>query len=127
MRREAGLCGVLLGLAAACAGGAREPEAGAGDACAAGKTDYAERRQQVLERLAASGCKVDTDCGVLWESNGCVNTCGVTVPNAGMEAAGQELQSYARTSCGSCPPIPTPPCAPPGPVVCQAGRCAQGQ
>jgi hypothetical protein len=120
---------VLLALSAACGGRAREPEPGAardGDACVTGKQKYHDERQALLDKLAASGCKVDADCGVFWENNACVSTCGVVVPSVGMAAASTELQNSAAELCSSCAPIPVPPCVPPQPVSCKQGQCSGG-
>jgi hypothetical protein len=124
---------VVVGLAA-CGGQSREPGTGprgaAGhvresDACVAGKAAYQQKRAQVLQRLSSSSCTTDTDCSKLWETNACVSTCGVATPAAGVDAAGQELNAFAQSSCSSCPPIPVPPCVPPQPIQCLEGRCTE--
>lgn len=121
---------VVLGLASACGGQSRDTETGqsgaaggTGDACDSGKAAYQQKRAQVVQKLSASGCKADADCGKLWETNACVSTCGVAAPAAGVDAATQELNAFAKDSCSSCAPIPVPPCVPPRPVQCIQGQC----
>jgi hypothetical protein len=114
---------------AACGRGEPPPAASAsGDAnaCATGKQRYLDYRDQLLRKLSASQCQTAAECGVLWENNGCVSTCGVGVPAAEREAASRDLEAFAKANCGSCPPIPTPPCAPPAPIACEQGRCSHG-
>ena len=124
---------VAVGLATACGGQSRGPETGqsgaaggsAGDACASGKDAYQQKRAQVLQKLSSSGCTTDADCGTLWETNACVSTCGVAASAAGVDAATQELNAFAKDSCGSCAPIPVPPCTPPQPIKCIQGQCGE--
>jgi hypothetical protein len=121
-------------LLAGCGGRSREPETGQSGAaggngtaaCASGKDGYQHKREQVLQTARASGCKEDADCGTLWESNACVSTCGSAVPRASIDAASAELLDWAKGACATCPPIPVPPCAPPGPLRCVQGQCAEG-
>lgn len=125
---------VALGLATACGGQSRAPEtrpnaasgAPSSDACTSGKDAYQQKRTEVLQRISSSGCGADTDCGSLWETNACVSTCGVAAPAAGIDAATQELNALAKQSCGTCAPIPVPPCVPPQPIKCIQGQCAEG-
>jgi len=126
--------GLLLGLATACGGqSSREPETGSGNAaggadanaCESGKQRYLGQRKQALEILAASGCQTDADCGTLSESNACVVTCGTITSKARIEAAARELTTFAENACGSCPPIPIPPCAPPGVAKCVQNQCVE--
>lgn len=134
MRRSfAGLCLVLLG-AAACGGRSREPETGkqgvagssGADACAAGKQTYQQKRSDVLQTAAASGCKQDAECGLLYESNACRAGCGVPLPVSAVDAAAAQLSEVASAICSSCPPMPIPPCVPPGQLKCVEGRCSEG-
>lgn len=127
----AGFLVTLSGLAAACGGqSSRQAEtgqsgaAGSSDACASGKDAYHQQRERVLQQLAAQGCQSDSDCGTLWETNACVSTCGVAVPVAGLDGATQELNGVAKDACSTCPAIPVPPCAPPGPLRCVQGQCS---
>lgn len=125
---------LLLGLATACGGQTpREVETGQSNAgtdanaCEAGKQKYLAQREQVLQKASASGCQTDADCGTLSEVNACVSTCGTITSKAGIEAATSELNGFAQNACGSCPPIPIPPCAPPGAVTCVQGQCAEAR
>lgn len=130
----AGLFLVTLAALAACGGRSREAETGqsgaAGtsgtDACASGKQTYQEKRSEVLEPAAASGCSQDTDCASFYEDNACVARCDAPFPAKAIEAATVRLRQLANAECGSCPPILTPPCAPPGPLKCVEGRCTEG-
>jgi hypothetical protein len=123
----------VVGLAA-CGGQSRDAGTGSSDAargkradaCDAGKTAYQQKRAQVLQSLSSRGCTTDTDCGSLWETNACVSTCGVAAPAAGVDAAAQELNAFAKDRCHSCAPIPVPPCVPPQPIQCVEGRCEGG-
>jgi hypothetical protein len=125
---------VAAGLATACGGQSRGPETGqsgasgetGSDACASGKEAYQQKRAQVLRTVASNGCTTDADCGTLWETNACVSTCGVAAPAAGIDAAAQELNAFAKGSCSSCAPIPVPPCTPPRPIKCIQGQCSEG-
>ena len=124
---------VVVGLTAACGGQSRTPEtgpsggaSGPSDACSSGKDAYQQKRAQVLQQVSSSGCAVDADCGKLWETNACVSTCGVPAPAVGVDAATQALNAFARDSCGSCAPIPVPPCVPPQPIKCIQSQCVEG-
>jgi hypothetical protein len=122
---------ILLSAVAACGGRSRDPETGSGfggsrDACSAGKDAYHHKREQVLQIAASSGCKQDADCGLLWETNACASTCGSPVPLASIDAATEKLFAMAKDACATCPPIPVPPCVPPGPLRCVQGQCTEG-
>ena len=126
--------GVLaVGSMAACGGHSREPETGqsgagggtASDACGSGKDAYQQKRTQLLQKVTSSGCVTDSDCDTLWETNACVSTCGVAAPAAGIDAATQELNAFAKDTCSSCAPIPVPPCTPPQPIKCIQGLCGE--
>jgi hypothetical protein len=129
--RWSGRLSLALALVSACGSAHKaepSPEAGGTlQACANGKESYRARQATLTEALAAKGCQTDLDCGTLWESNACVNNCGTTLPVAGSEATTRELADFAKTQCSTCPAIPTPPCVPPRPAVCQQGRCREGQ
>ena len=125
---------LVLVLVTACGGQAsREPETGQtnatggndANACEAGKQKYLAHREQVLQKASASGCQTDADCGTLSEVNACVSTCGTITSKAGIDAATSELNGFAQNACGSCPPIPIPPCVPPGATKCVQGQCAE--
>ena len=125
---------LAAGLATACGGQSRGPETGqsgasgdpSGDACGSGKDAYQQKRTQVWQLLSASGCSTDADCGKLWETNACVSTCGTPAPAAGVDAATEELNAFAKNACSSCAPIPVPPCVPPGALKCVQGQCSEG-
>ncbi|HEX2873826.1 MAG TPA: hypothetical protein VHP33_21370 [Polyangiaceae bacterium] len=125
---------LALVLATACGGqSSREPQSGDindntdVNACEAGKQKYLAQREQVLQKASASGCQTDADCGTLWEVNACVSTCGTITSKAGIDAAAAELNTLAGSVCSSCPPIPIPPCVPPGATKCVQGQCAEAQ
>jgi hypothetical protein len=120
--------GLLAGSMLACGGNQTSRvggDAGA-EACDAGKTAYQKHRQALLAKLAQTTCAVDADCGVLWEANACAASCGTAAPAGAIDGATAELNDFANKNCGSCQPIPIPPCAPPGPLTCQQGRCGGG-
>ena len=148
------LC-AALGLATACGGRAREPETGqqgaagaissagsagtgqqgaagaissagsaGADACELGRASYKRDQDELV--VTTNDCQQDSDCGTLWETNACVSTCGTPVPAAIIDSLAEWLRRSASLSCSSCPPIPIPPCAPPGPVKCIDGRCREG-
>ena len=123
------VCSTWL-LCVACGGqsrpaGASEGAGGAaeGDACKSGKAKYAGKRAELVKAAEKAGCQTDADCGVLQENNACVVGCGTPLPALGIEQLHGELESIAEAECGSCPPLPIPPCAPPGPLTCQQGAC----
>lgn len=93
------------------------------EACAAGQQAYRQLREQLLEKYSSLGCKSDWDCGVIWESNRCVATCGDPLPEAVIADAKQNLSSFAEMSCASCALIPFPPCPPRREPTCQLNRC----
>jgi len=123
---------ILLGLAAACGGHSREaemsPSSAAGgsatDACAAGKRTYKRERDELV--TTSNGCQTDADCGTLWETNACVSNCGTPFPVAVVDSLTEVLRTSASRNCSSCPSIPIPPCAPPGPLKCVQNRCSDG-
>jgi hypothetical protein len=107
---------------------AKEPSDGSlgsegGDACKAGKATYHDRRAALLKQAETTTCSVDADCGILNESNRCVVTCGTPLPAAAVSEIQPKLDPLATEQCGTCPPLPIPPCAPPGPLTCQQGQC----
>lgn len=126
-----GLLGVGLALAAACGHTSREAETsqagknGEGDACADGKRSYQEQQATILAELAAQACTADSDCGLLTATNACTANCGSPAPVSKIEAAAERLRSLASEACASCAPIPIPPCDPPGPLSCKAGKCVE--
>ena len=115
-----------LVLAVACGGQSRTNDgdsASGGDACKTGKSKYVDKRAELVKAAEKSGCQTDADCGVLQENNACVVGCGTPLPKASIEQLHGELESIAKAECGSCPPLPIPPCVPPGPLTCQQGAC----
>lgn len=94
------------------------------DACTAGKQTYQRKRAEALH-AAASGCERDTDCGLLYESNACLAGCGTPLLATAAEATAKQLSDVASNLCSSCSPMPIPPCAPPAPLKCVAGRCSE--
>jgi hypothetical protein len=123
--RNFALLGLLVGSALACGGNQTSSAAGGAgaDACGAGKTAYQKHREELLAKVTQTTCSADADCAVLWEGNACVQTCGTAVPASAIDSATADLNDFAKKNCGSCAPIPVPPCAPPGPLTCQQGRC----
>lgn len=131
----AGLLCAALGLAAACGGRSREPETGqtgaagsaggtaGADACERGRASY--RRQQSELVATTNSCEQDSDCGTLWEANACVSTCGTPIQKSIIDSLSEQLRELAALNCSSCPPIPTPPCVPPGPLQCIEKRCRE--
>jgi hypothetical protein len=120
----------VVGLgAAACGGQSRDPATEARRAadhtCSVGKAVYHHKRALVLQRLSSIGCKTDTDCDALWETNACTSTCGVAAPVAGIDVAARELKASAEEYCLDCAPIPVPPCTPPQPIQCIQGQCTE--
>jgi hypothetical protein len=125
---------LFLSVATACGGqSSRKPQSGDANggsdtnACESGKQKYSAQREQVLQKAAASGCQTDADCGTLSEVNACVSTCGTITSKAGIDAAAAELNALAESACSSCPPIPIPPCTPPGATKCLQGQCTEAR
>jgi hypothetical protein len=80
------------------------------------------------EIAMSQACSEDKDCVLVPMAASCFDRC-----TAGMSAANQERyraqveavnakQCHAYQAAG-CSPAIVPPCAPPGPAVCQAGKC----
>jgi hypothetical protein len=95
------------------------------DYCTAVHAQYDQQRDLLLEKYSSVGCKFDSDCGVLYESNACKNTCGQTpLPIELIDDAVQNLDGIAREICAKCPPPPIPPCVPPPAPRCVMNRCS---
>jgi hypothetical protein len=123
--RRFALLSVIAVSMGACGGNQTSSAAGGAgtDACGAGKTAYQKHREEVLAKAAQSACSTDADCAVLYEGNACVQTCGTAVAASASDSVTADLNDFAKKNCGSCAPIPVPPCAPPAPLTCQQGRC----
>jgi hypothetical protein len=111
-----------------CGGQAREPSdaplgSEGGGACKDGKSAYQAQRADWVKQAEAATCSADSDCGILNESNRCVVTCGTPLPLSAVSELQSKLDTLAGEQCGTCPPLPIPPCAPPGALRCEQGKC----
>ena len=95
---------------------------GFSQACNAAMAQYQGERQAYLSKYGEAPCKQDTDCGLVFESNACVSTCGVALPVSTASFYANNLIPAAMTCDASCPPLPPPPCARLN-AVCSNGMC----
>jgi hypothetical protein len=92
--------------------------------CETGRAEYYKQRTLLIDKYSSAGCQLDSDCGVLYETNACVNGCGQTpLPASLIESAIQNLDVIAQQVCTQCPPAPIPPCVPPPQPRCVMNRC----
>ncbi len=95
------------------------------DACKQGQLAYFSFRSQLIDKYNSVGCKVASDCTVVYESNRCVSSCGTAFPASLANSASQNLQSFADMNCATCPRMPPPPCPAPF-VYCIQNVCTLG-
>jgi hypothetical protein len=87
-----------------------------------GRASYSQLRDQLVEKYSSGGCKVDTDCALVFEDNACASNCGTAIPKALADGFASNLDATAAASCATCPPPIKPPCAPLA-AVCSNGKC----
>jgi hypothetical protein len=90
--------------------------------CDDGKRRYQAQREQLIAVYSGASCEIN-GCTTAYESNLCVQTCGISMSSSWAEAYIDKLKSFAESACSTCPPIPAPPCAFPGTPICTAMGC----
>jgi hypothetical protein len=91
-------------------------------ACTKGREGYTQSRTVLVEKYNFSGCKVDSDCALVFENNACVSNCGTAFPKGLADQAQSNLDSLAASDCAMCPKPVIPPCVPLV-AVCSNGQC----
>jgi hypothetical protein len=92
------------------------------DSCTKGRQAYFDFRSQLLDKYNSIGCKTAKDCGLVYENNRCVSSCGTAFPISLADSAQQNLRTNAESNCSTCPATSTPPCVPAF-AYCVEGRC----
>ena len=80
--------------------------------CDDGKRRYQALREQLIAVYSSASCEMN-GCATVYESNLCVQTCGIPMSSNWAEVYVDKLKSFAESACSTCPPIPAPPCASP--------------
>lgn len=129
--RVAAFAALVLFAAAAVACAASGPSGassttGGGDACAAHVTEARSKLQAVLDANAT--CSSDADCVEVGFGASCFDSCSRAMATSGKDAFDAERRAVDAGACKAyadegCPAMIAPPCAPPGPLHCNAGRC----
>lgn len=96
-----------------------------GNACEDAPRAAQDEVQPVLE--AHRACSADADCVVIPNGTSCFDSCTTVIAKEGATVVQAAYDHASATKCGpftqaGCKVIP-PPCAPPQPPRCQAGRC----
>lgn len=105
--------------------GCGEAQSPQGDVCATSGAEARARVEHVVNESLA--CSSDTDCFTVPFSAGCFDSCTVNVNLMGKTAVDRaealveagECKTFDDAGCK----LEHPPCAPPTPPMCVAGRC----
>lgn len=118
----------VLALGAACASTPSAPQTSSagGDACSAHVEAARKKVQAAID--ANMTCASDADCTDVGFGASCFDSCSRPMASAGMAAFDAARKDADASDCKAyeddgCPPMISPPCAPPGPHVCKQGRC----
>jgi hypothetical protein len=96
--------------------------AGVSALCNKAQLVYQSDRKAMLEKYGMSGCMIDGDCRLVFESNACVSSCGVALPVSTAGFFETNIQGDANACDSACPPLLSPPCVPLT-AVCSNGMC----
>jgi len=116
---------VALGCGAQPAPSAPATAASKDDACSAKANAASSAIRSVI--AANQSCDKDADC-IFVSQGGCVDQCSGMMSAKGQAAYDRASAEIATKYCApmradGCPTPPSPPCAPPPPAKCVAGRC----
>ena len=89
-----------------------------------GRRRYEARREQLIAVYSSTSCELN-GCTFAYESNLCIQTCGIPMTSGWAQVYEENLKGFAESECSSCPPIPLPPCSPPNPTICTAMGCQE--
>ena len=94
-------------------------------ACYQAEQGYQAYRAQVIEKYQTLGCKLDSDCGLIYDKNECgAASCGAPLLSSQIAVVTQMLDAYAQANCSfACPPEPIPPCGARPAPSCVMNRC----
>lgn len=120
---------VLVFVCVACAA---SPPATTGGGVAA-EPQCAESTNAARARLTAvidanMACKTDADCTTIGFGASCFDSCSRTIGVSGVDAYKAEIAAVDAKECkayddAGCPPMVSPPCAPPEAPACREGKC----
>lgn len=72
------------------------------DACARGRSEYANLRAQLLDKYSSVGCMNSADCTLILEDNSCAYACDAALPTSTSHDFTSNLENSARVGCSTC-------------------------
>lgn len=117
----------ILGLAACSAEPAQMPSSATGGGASCTQSADAARHKVQVAIDANRACTTDADCTLVPAATSCFDSCTDVIAIGGEAAVEQSKASAEASECkafaaAGCKLI-APPCVPPIPPTCRAGRC----